>query len=224
MVYFGCQFLRVDNTRSKAENSIGKFFNTEASSMVDRHEKSGVPQTAIKQVQDIVSSNAKKVVDVGSGPGSVMIEFLKKGTSHVTGVDLSPEMNNTATKRIHEAGYSDEQFSLIQGSFLDIDSVECDAVSMHRVICCHPDKQAMIEKSTSLNPEVISITVPRTWIFFRLVTAVFGIVAKFRSSFRPYIHSQKYIDREYRNLGYELMSRKKTLGWVQSTYKKIDQS
>ena len=192
--------------------------------MEKRHNESGLHQTALNQVKDIISTGAKDVLDVGSGPGSVMIEFLKKGANHVTGIDLSSEMNKTAERRLEEAGYKPDQFNLQQGSFLDLEPVTCDAVSMHRVLCCHPDKQAMITKSTSFNPSVISITVPRTWIFFRAVTAVFGVVAKLKSSFRPYIHSQKYIDNEFKKQDYELVSRHKTWGWVQSTYQRIDQS
>ena len=49
----------------------------------------------------------KDVCDVGCGSGRFVTEFAKRGASHVTGVDVAPEMLRLARNVVREDGVSD---------------------------------------------------------------------------------------------------------------------
>jgi len=209
------------------EKKIGQFFNRESKSYAKRHDDKGIGKSALRHASFVGDQNIESVLDVGSGPGSVLIEMLKNGVKVGFGIDLSKEMNEIARKRILEEGIEEDRFTLGHGSFLDMNKEnfpdmpeQVDAVSLHMVLCCHPDREAMLDKTTSLNPTAIVLTVPRRWLVLRFVVGIYGLFSKIRGAFRPFIHSQKSIDKQLSEVGYKLVERKKSLGWVMSAYTK----
>lgn len=210
--------VKVINNHNEEEKAISHFFNAESKRMAKRHDEKDLSWTIKGQLDDIFLINAKSVIDVGSGPGTVLIELLENGVQVVIGVDLSPEMNKEAKRRLEEKGFTDKQYKLYSNSFLDIKPVQMDAVSLHRVLCCHPDRLSMIEKSIIYQPQIITLTVPRSWLLFKVFLGIFGLFTKITGSFRPYIHSQSKIDQQLAEAGYEIKKRRKGLGWVQTTY------
>ena len=210
------------NDLDTKEEAIGVFFDDEAKSMATKHEKKGIPSTAQAQVDDILEADVKTVIDVGSGPGSVMLKLLEGGIEHVTGVDLSTKMNDVAIDRMKEAKIDALKYSITNQSFLDLDEHQVDAISLHRVLCCHPDREGMLEKSISYNPKIVSLTVPRPWLVIRFVIKFFAFFAKRSSSFHPYGHSQEGIDNQMMENHYKITSRKKGWVWVQTSYQRIE--
>lgn len=203
----------------KKENAIKSFFNAESKSMASRHDNKGIPSTAQAQVDDILSTEAKIVIDVGSGPGSVMIKLLGGDVEHVYGVELSDKMNEIAKERIENEDIDPSRYSLTNQSFLDLEQKQVDAVSLHRVLCCHPDREGMLNKSISYKPHIVTLTVPRPWLFMRFVIKIFAIFAKRSGNFHPYGHSQEGIDKQMLENNYSVKSRKKGFFWVQTSYK-----
>lgn len=191
--------------------------------MAQRHEKKGIPPSARFHVKAISKRGASTAVDVGSGPGSIAIELLKAGVQKVLGIDLSPQMTKYAEKRLKEQGFSPSQFQFRIGNFLEFQSDEkIDAVSVHRVMCCHPEATKIAEKCTELNPKVVANTIPRDWKFLRLLLAPIGWIAEKKGSFRPYVHSQEQIDEIFKKKGYYLKERHRSMFWVTSIYEKED--
>ncbi|MCE7736454.1 MAG: class I SAM-dependent methyltransferase [Candidatus Heimdallarchaeota archaeon] len=206
------------NELGRKEEAISVFFDDEAKSMASKHDEKGLPATAQAHVDDILSSGAKTVIEVGSGPGSVMIKLLEGGIDHVTGVDLSSKMNKIANERLEEANIDPSKYSITKQSFLDLEEQQVGAISLHRVLCCHPDREGMLEKSISYNPKIVTLTVPRPWLLMRFVIKIFAIFAKRSSSFHPYGHSQEGIDNQMTENNYKVTSRKKGWIWVQTSY------
>lgn len=213
-------------TLKTREKKIGKFFNAESKDYAKKHHEKGIPSTAQDHVDQVKATGITSVIDVGSGPGSVLIEMLKNGVQIGVGIDLAKEMNMAARNRLKEANIDEARFKILDGSFLELNkdnfpkiSDEYDAISLHRVICCHPDRQGMLEQSIFFRPKIIVLTVPRTWVFLRVIIGIYGLVSKLTRGFRPYAHSQKSIDKQLAGHGYMLNLRKKTFWWVMSSYK-----
>ena len=78
------------------EKKIGQFFNAESKSYAKRHDDKGIGKSAKRHVKFV--ENLDTVLDVGSGPGSVLIEMLDNGVKMGFGIDLSEDMNKIATK------------------------------------------------------------------------------------------------------------------------------
>lgn len=203
------------------EQKISSFFDSESSAMIERHEKNGIPESARIQVQDIIHAGAKSVVDVGSGPGSVLIELLDQGVQSGVGIDLSPEMNRIARQRLKDRGY-EERVQICEGSFLEQELETTEAISLHRVLCCHPNREGMLQQASRLRPQTISLTVPRDWKALRLLVGLYGLVARITGSFRPFIHPQKRIDQQLQAMDYQVQNRHKGLMWVTTTYQLPD--
>ncbi|MCH8905824.1 MAG: class I SAM-dependent methyltransferase [Candidatus Heimdallarchaeota archaeon] len=207
------------------EKKIGAFFNSESESLAEKHTDKGIPSTAQDHIDIVCDSNAKSVIDVGSGPGSLLIEMLKRGVEVGIGVDLAGDMNQIATRRLKEAKIVQDRYEIIEGSFLELNKDnfpeimdQYDAVSLHLVLCCHPDREGMLNQTTKFKPKTIVLTVPRTWILMRAIVGIYGLISKIRRHFQPYVHSQRSIDRQLLNAGYKLTNRKKTLMLVMSSY------
>ncbi len=202
-----------------SEENIALFFNNESNNMSTRQETKGLPESAIHQNDLIVGSNAHLALDIGSGPGNVLIDLIDKGVDSAIGIDLSPKMSEIAIKNIKKHDM-DDRAEIIVGSFLDTDfDRKIDAISMHRVLCCHPDREGMLSKSMAINPQIITLTVPRDWKIMRVVMAVVGVVLDKLGKFRPFIHSQKVIDNQLSKNGYTIIDRLKGKIWVTSTYR-----
>lgn len=215
--------LNLMKSQTNPENAISSFFDRESRSMIERHETKGIPASAKKHVEAIVQAKAKTALDVGSGPGSIALELLKSGVPKVMGIDLSPKMNEIAMERLKNKGYDETQFSFSAGSFIDLTVEEpIDAVSVHRVMCCHPEGKRIAEKSTDLKPKIIVNTMPRDWKLLKAILAPIGWLAGKRGAFRPYVHSQKEIDQTFERSGYRLKEREKSIMWVTSVYEKMD--
>lgn len=200
------------------EGKIAGFFDNEGSGMLKRQLDNGIPKSAELHISSIAENNTKVAIDVGSGPGSIVLGLLENGVQRVIGVDLSDEMCKIAKERISEKRL-DSRSEIIKGSFLEIDQPkDLDAISLHRVLCCHPDRELMLEKSMENMPKTISITIPRSWLVGRILMGFVGLFARLFNTFRPYIHSQKVIDNQLQERGYSKVNEYKTFVWVTSVY------
>lgn len=205
---------------TQEEDNIGRFFDAEGKNMVKKHEEDGIPGSAKIQVDAIIASKSKKALDVGSGPGSVLIGLLEGGVDEVIGVDLSEEMIKLSKDRISSRDL-EERVTHYNGSFLEYDlEDDVDAISLHRVLCCHPDREGMLDKAMSVNPKAITLTVPRDWKIARMIVGVLNILAKKFDKFSPYYHAQKNIDKQILDQGYQIVNQNKGKIWVTTSYSK----
>ncbi len=200
------------------EKAICKCFNSNSISTMRRHDGRDISITERRHVNQINSMGAKSALDVGSGSGSILLELLKSGIDKVIGVDLSPKINELARIRIQKQGFSPEIFIIHDGSFLDLVPIDVDAISLHRVLCCHPDRLAMLEQSIAHNPKILTITIPRTWLIFRFLVASHSLIARITNGFRTFIHSKKSIDQQLINAGYKITSRNRGWIWITTSY------
>ena len=181
------------------ERKIRNFFNKESSSSAGKYTEIEIPSTAKDHVDIVCGSKAKSAIDVGSGAGSLLLEMLQRGVEVGIGIDLAGDANQIAIKRMKAAKIAEDRYKIFEGSFLELNkdnfpgiADQYDAVSLHLVLCCHPDREGMLSQTAKFNPKTIVLTVPRTWIFMRAISGIWGLFSKIR----PYIHSQKSLDKQ----------------------------
>lgn len=205
----------------KDEDGIAKFFDRESNSMDNHQEKKNLSKTAFAHIDSITNQKAKTAVDVGCGSGRILIQLLENGVQQVTGIDLSSKMIELASKNVEKKTFV-QHVKLINGSFLEITPEKIDALSLHRVLCCHPDRERMLEQAIAYHPDIIVLTIPKQWIFLRIPL---NILIKLRNllkrhEFLPYMHKQKVIDKQLAMAGYISQKQVKTFIWVTTVYQK----
>lgn len=206
-------------TIQKSESFISNTFDKQSKGF-NKRDSNGLSKTASEHVKQITSDSSVKIaLDVGSGTGGILEGLLENNLDFAYGVDLSPKMIELAKKRIEEKGFGSktkiENISFLEYSF----EKNLDAVSLHRVLCCHPDREAMLTKAISANPKLIVITIPRTRFFMKFVMGIVSGLRKIKPGFRPYLHNIKLIDKQLQYAGYELVDSFKTRIWITRTYK-----
>ncbi len=165
---------------SKAFNSneMAKFWTHEAPTYESqRHGKAAYPMQEIRlsYILDLLGDEPKKHLDVGCGPGYMLIPLIKKGWD-VTGTDISDEMLERARKNIEEAGCDVSKAPLSKGNIEDLkfednsfDSIVCEGV----VEYLKDDTKALSELQRVLKPGgVLVITIRNRLCLFRLWDAL----------------------------------------------------
>ena len=203
----------------KSEDYISDMFD-KMSGHFDKGDEKGLAETAKRHIDQITEdSSVKTAIDVGSGAGGIVIGLLDKDLDFVYGVDLAPSMVEAAQLRLEKKGYLDKS-KIEKISFLDFSfENNFDAVSLHQVLCCHPDRQSMLAKAISAKPKIIVMTLPRTRLFFRLGAGLLAQIRKIKKGFRFYVHDIKKIDNQLAEANYELIDTYKKFFWNTRTYK-----
>ena len=209
------------DTNKKYEESIAKYFDKESSTIDNRQEKKLFSKTALTHIESITSQKAQTSLDVGCGSGRILSQLLENGAQQAIGIDLSPKMIALATQNLEKKSLL-QRTTLINGSFLEYPPEKIDAVSLHRVLCCHPDRKHMLEQTLAYQPRIIALTIPRQWIFIRIPLNIVIHVRKLlkKHGFLPYMHKQKSIDQQLIKAGYVVQKRVKTMIWVTTIYLK----
>lgn len=208
-----------NSNRAQSEKYISQTFNDQ-SKHFDKSDTKGLSKTAIHHIDQISQDQSlTTAIDVGSGTGGILEGLLDHNLSYVYGVDLAPDMIELAKKRLEQKGYLNKT-KIDNVSFLDYSfDKNIDAVSLHRVLCCHPDRVGMLEKAISGKPKLIVITIPRRWFFLRIGVTIATALRKIKKGFRPYLHRYNEIDNQLQQANYELIDVFKTGMWITRTYK-----
>jgi len=85
--------------------------------VVDRIFRQGMVQR-FGYLMNEVDWTGHSVLDVGCGPGRYMQAILKKGASHITGIDFAAAMIELARQNLRSWGIPDSQYDLQLGDFL----------------------------------------------------------------------------------------------------------
>ncbi len=211
--------------KTTKDQTISRFFDRESKRMSDRQKSSGLPISAMKHVNYLVESNPKSVLDVGCGPGTLLMEVKNKSPkTKVIGIDLSTSMINEASENFKEMGIS-EGVDLKVVNFKNFNDAESvDGVSMHRVLCCYPDRETLMNKCVSLNAEEIVVTLPRPWLFLRVLLKLFSPIAALTNSFRPYLHRIDDLTNQMKSKGYEWETIDQSRFWMTLAFKRSSSS
>lgn len=86
------------------------------------------------------------ILELGCGPGSMMLALLERGAATAAGIDLSPESIAVAQRRATEAGVGDRTtFRVGDGAVTPLEPH--DWVILDKVLCCYADLDALLGRS-----------------------------------------------------------------------------
>ena len=140
------------------------------------------------------------IMDVGCGTGELIRRALEAGATQATGADLSSEAIAMASTLVAEAGLSDRA-DLWVGDAAVEDLDPHDVVVLDKVICCYPDADALIARTTSAARRIYAFSLPESKGLWGLIARtrwiVFGIWDRLQGGTLPrFMHSRTDIERK----------------------------
>ncbi len=130
------------------------------------------------------------VLEVGGGVGGLHTHLLQHGASRAVNIELSPQWEPAARDVLAELDLTDRVTRRV-GDVVDAcDSLApADVVVLHRVVCCYPDWQRMLDCASSRATRVIGLTVPTDrWPTRTVVRLGNGLLGLRGRRFRAFVH------------------------------------
>jgi 2-polyprenyl-3-methyl-5-hydroxy-6-metoxy-1,4-benzoquinol methylase len=202
---------------SEREKSIGKMFDSSYRSKPKPVIFENFDPSAKLHVNHILEEKAKSVLDVGMGAGGILLALQDQGVENLYGVELSHDGIELAKQRFKMYG-DISKANFFEGSFLDYNPEQVDAVSLHQVLHCHPDFKGMINKSVEASPQLIINTMPRKTWYTRLFIGIVSIFTMFKG-FRAYVHSPREVENILSVQNYVKVITEKSFFWETSLFK-----
>lgn len=162
------------------------------------------------------------VMDVGCGTGELIVRALDAGAARATGADLSSEAIAQASNQVREAGFED-RVDLWVGDAA-VEPLEAhDVVVLDKVICCYPDADALIARSTAAARRVYAFAVPESrgfWGFLaRARWFVFGLIERFQGGTLPrFVHERTDVEAKVLAAGFRPVQSGRQFVWFVAVY------
>ena len=165
----------------------------------DRYRRSGPDQTT-RMLLGLIRRYGiagTTILDIGGGIGVIDVELLREGAGHAVLVDASQAFLQVAREEARRANALD-RMEFVSGDFVresaNID--HADIVTLHRVVCCYRDAEALVGLSSARAGRVYGLVLPRDRWFIRLGLGLINLKHRvMRQAFRAYAHPNAWIDR-----------------------------
>lgn len=157
-----------------------------------RYRRKGLPGSArwLAETLKRAGVGGRSVLEVGGGVGGLQIELLEAGADHATNVEIIDTYESVAGALLAERGLGERVERRIAdfGAAAD-ETPPADLVVLHRVICCYPDADVLMDAACAHARECVAITIPRESAWIRLGFAVMNAWFRLRRiDFRIYVH------------------------------------
>jgi magnesium-protoporphyrin O-methyltransferase len=157
----------------------------------------GSARTLVELAGDV---RDETVLDVGGGVGAIGLALLARGAARSTTVELSSGYDDAARTLAREQGV-EERVARRVGDFATEPLDPHDVVVLHRVVCCYPDADALLDAAAAHTGRILVLTYPQERIPIRAGLAVVNLFLRLRScGFRTYVHPVAQILDERRGL------------------------
>jgi 2-polyprenyl-3-methyl-5-hydroxy-6-metoxy-1,4-benzoquinol methylase len=174
---------------------------------VRRYRRKGLDDTARRMVEFLRARglDGATVLEIGGGVGAIEVELLEAGAERAVNVELSPYYEKTARELWREAGVEDRTDYVVADVAADgADVGRADAVVMHRVICCYPDYDALMDAAAERAGRYLVLSFPRDRFLTRSVFGAMNLVARLlRWEYRNFIRPAPEILAAARRRGLE---------------------
>jgi hypothetical protein len=132
----------------------------------------------------------RSVLEVGGGVGGLQIELLEAGAARATNVEIIDTYERVARSLLAEHGLDERVERRIADFGVAADETPpADLVILHRVICCYPDADVMMDAACAHARDRVAITIPRESAWIRLGFRVMNVWFRVRRiEFRTYVH------------------------------------
>lgn len=167
-------------------------------------------------------SSGTTLLDVGGGIGVIDHELLRAGVGHAVLVDASPAYLQVARDEARSRNLLD-RIDFVDGDFVvhapGIDPA--DIVTLHRVVCCYPDANALVGLSAARARRIYGLVLPRDGRFIRLGLRLINLGFRLRRrTFRAYGHSNSLVDGLVAAHGLRPLSERTTWFWRVVVYER----
>jgi hypothetical protein len=139
----------------------------------------------------------RTLLDIGGGVGIIQHELLDAGAASATSVEASAPYLNVAREESERRGH-EGRASFRHGDFVEVaPAIEAaDIVTLDRVICCYPDMEALVSRSTARARSFYGLVYPRDTRLVRLGSAIVNVVLRaLRKPMRTFVHRVQDVER-----------------------------
>jgi magnesium-protoporphyrin O-methyltransferase len=199
-----------------AREGYGEFFGTkQARKDARRYRRRGLDPAA-RWIADTVKERGVEgatVLEPGGGVGAIELELLKAGAAHSTVVELSAGYDEEARELAREAGVED-RIERRHGDFAANGVPPVDVVVMHRVVCCYPDYERLLDAAAKRAQRVLVFTHPPQNPLAVLAFGAVNLLMSLRGKqFRAFVHPPEELVEVVRRNGLEPFARKRLGFW-----------
>jgi magnesium-protoporphyrin O-methyltransferase len=159
----------------------------------------------------------RTVLELGCGPGALLVGLLSAGADRASGVDLSPEAVEEARRRAEEAGVADRaDFTVADGAHAVL--APHDWVVLDKVMCCYPDVDALLGNSIPAARHLYAFAVPASYgwrgAIARAALSLEALVlAILRRPCPAYVHDVRMIEARLTEGGLRPVTRRTCSFW-----------
>lgn len=175
-----------------------KFDQERAKKELHSYWKEGVSKRGKLMLHKLNNSehSVSAVLDVGCGIGTLHHELLKSGkANHAIGIEASSAYLQAAAKLANDLGHaSNVKYKQLDFALLDEPIGNFDIVMLDRVVCCYPDKDALLKNTMTHSDKYVLLSYPSDSWWVRVYYKTVNWFRKMRrSDFFTYFHEPKEI-------------------------------
>jgi 2-polyprenyl-3-methyl-5-hydroxy-6-metoxy-1,4-benzoquinol methylase len=150
----------------------------------------GLGKTARALVELAGGVEGEHVLDVGGGIGAIGLTLLERGAAHATNVELSGGYEDAARQLAAERGVAAHVDRRVADFVEEADAIaEHDVVVMHRVVCCYPDLDALMDTAARHARRTLVLTYPQERLWIHAGLRFLNLFLRLRRcGFRTYLH------------------------------------
>jgi len=173
-----------------------RFFNRRVARFdARRYRRRGLSATARGLVAFAGDVTGATVLEIGGGIGMLELELLEAGAARGTNVELSGGYEEAAEALLSEHRLGDRVERRVADFVVEQGVVEPhDLVVLHRVLCCYPDVDALVDAAAAHTGRRLLLTYPRDRALSRLGARAVNLWLRLtRCGFRTYAHPVEQI-------------------------------